>query len=183
LPSLKIFSFNGNNLSCTLNFSALPNLKTIHAAGSKLTSISTNGIQTLKIMDCSDNQLNSLSFQDGFLQNLQYLNVINNPMQFICKDSFDLFPSTAPVPQLTSACVLSTKEVINEQLKLMINPNPAKDYISLNRQVKEIKIFTMDGKIMLNKKDHKELKINIANLPTGVYILKTELGSAKFIKE
>jgi hypothetical protein len=183
LPSLEIFSFINNNLPATLNFTVLPNLETIYAANSKLTSIGLNGIQTLKILECSSNQLNSLSFQDGFLQNMQYLNVDNNPMQFICKDSYDVLPAAASVPQLINACVLSTKEATNEQVKLMINPNPAKEYINLNHQVKEIKIFTMDGKIMLDKKDNKELKINIANLPTGVYILKTELGNAKFIKE
>ncbi|MEY8761877.1 leucine-rich repeat domain-containing protein [Chryseobacterium tongliaoense] len=183
LPSLEIFDFGNNNQPASLNLSVLPNIKTVRASNSKLTSINSSGLQTLKILNCSDNQLNSLSFQDGFLQNLQYLNVTNNPIQFICKDSYDLLTNTNPVPQLINACILATQEVINEQAKIIIYPNPAKEYINLNPKAKEIKIFSLEGKIVLNKKDNKESKINISNLPIGVYIVKTELGSTKFIKK
>ncbi|MDY0931034.1 leucine-rich repeat domain-containing protein [Chryseobacterium sp. CFBP8996] len=183
LPSLETFSFSNNSIPSTIAFSSLPNIKSLYIGSSNLTSINLNGLQTLKILNCSNNQLNSLSFQDGFLQNLQYLNVEGNPMQFICKDSYDLFPSTDPVPQLSSACVLSTLEVTNKENKIFISPNPAKEYINLSQQVKQIKIFTTDGKLIFDKKENKDSKINISHLPSGVYILTTEIGNSKFIKE
>ena len=183
LPSLETLSFVNNSIPSTISLNSLPKIQKLYINNSNLTSINLSGLQTLKILNCSNNQLNSLSFQDGFLQNLQYLNVEGNPMQLICKDSYDLLPNTDPVPQLLTGCNLSTSEVTNNENKIFISPNPAKDYINLSQQVKQIKIFTTDGKLVLDKKANKDSKINITHLPSGDYILTTEKGNSKFIKE
>ena len=183
LPSLENFHFMFNNVSATLAFSAVPLLEVIYANNSHLTSINLSNLNALKILNCNSNQLSSLSFQDGVLQNMQFLSVTDNPMQFVCKDSYDLLPNTDPVPQLTNACILATIETAKEQGKLTITPNPAKEYINLNHEVNQIKIFNWEGKIVLNKKDNKEIRIDISDLPTGMYILTTELGNVKFLKQ
>ena len=181
LSSLEICSIEGNKQPLTLSFSNLPILKTIYAQGSQLTSIDVSGLQALKILSCGSNQLNSISFKDNVLQNLSFLSVTNNPIQFICKDNFDRLPETGNIPQLVDNCVLSTQETGKE--KLIVSPNPVKVYLNLNLQVKKIKIFNFEGRIVFNRDTNNDLKINISNLPAGVYLLHTELGNAKFIKE
>lgn len=183
LPSLEISSIEGNNQPLTLSFSNLPILKTIYAQGSQLTSINVSGLQALKILECGNNQLNSISFKDNVLQNLSYLNVTYNPLQFICKDNFDQLPNTGNIPQLINNCELSTQQIVKDKLKIIISPNPVKEFLNLNLQVKEIKIFNLEGRIVFNRDANKDLKINISNLPAGLYLLHTELGNAKFIKE
>lgn len=181
LPSLEICSIEGNKQPLTLSFSNLPILKTIYAQGSQLTSIDVSGLQALKILSCGSNQLNSISFKDNVLQNLSFLSVTNNPIQFICKDNFDRLPETGNIPQLVDNCVLSTQEMGKE--KLTVYPNPIKDYLNLNRETKELNIFNLEGRLVLSNKTNKDLKINISNLPAGVYMLITELGNVRFIKK
>ena len=181
LPSLEISSIEGNKQPLNLSFSNLPILKTIYAQGSQLTSINVSGLQALKILECGNNQLNSTSFKDNVLQNLSFLSVTNNPIQFICKDNFDRLPETGNIPQLVDNCVLSTQEMGKE--KLTVYPNPIKDYLNLNRETKELNIFNLEGRLVLSNKTNKDLKINISNLPAGVYILITELGNVRFIKK
>ncbi len=181
LPSLQISSIEGNKQPLNLSFSNLPILKTIYAQGSQLTSIDVSGLQALKILSCGFNQLDFISFKDNFLQNLSFLSVTNNPIQFICKDNFDRLPDTGNIPQLVNNCVLSTQEM--GKGKLIVSPNPVKDYLNLNRETKELNIFNLEGRLVLSKKTNRDLKINISNLPAGVYMLKTELGNVRFIKE
>ena len=181
LPSLEGFSFGDNKVPANITFNSLPNINRLYLDGSKLTEINLHGLQTLKILNCSDNQLNSLSFQDGFLQNLQFLSVRNNPIQFICKDSYDILPAEQWVPQLTDNCILSAGEIVKK--KISVYPNPSKEYLNLNLPVRELQIINLDGKVIVEKRDNKELRLNISKLPEGLYLLQTELGSTKFIKQ
>lgn len=70
---------------------------------------------------------------------------------------------------------------------ISIYPNPATDYINIlnvKTKIEKVVIFDLSGKQMLS--DNKE-KINVAKLPSGVYVLsvKTDSGirNFKFIKQ
>lgn len=182
-PSLTYFTCANNQVPSTFTFNNLPNINRIYLDNSKVTSIQLGGPQTLKILSLQNNLLESISFQDGFLQNLQYLNLSSNPIQFICKDSYDVLPANPNIPQLTSGCILSTQEVLKKDKNLIIYPNPSKDYINFSDEVKQIKIYSSAGTLVFDKKDNKDSKINISHLPAGVYFVTTEFGNSKFIKE
>ena len=182
LLSLKIFSFSGNRIGAILNFNALPLLETIYANNSNLSSIHVAGLQALKVLNASNNQIHTISLQDGLLQNLQFLSVVNNPIQFICKDTFDVLPDTAPVPQLTGLCILSANEIYLQNSKKLIISNPVQDYLNLYQAVKKIEIFNADGTSLLKINNNKNLKIKVSYLPAGMYLLATEKGNVKFIK-
>ena len=183
LPSLQRLSFMYNRVPSTISFNAVPNIQYLYLSNSNLTSINLVGVESLKHLNCRYNQLDALFFQDGFVQNFS-IYAEGNPMQFICKDSYDLFSTTpSSIPQLTGGCVLSTVEGDKEQNKISINPNPVKEIINLNQKVEQIKIFTTDGKIVFTKNKNRDLNIKVSHLPAGVYILTTEKGNSKFIKE
>lgn len=52
---------------------------------------------------------------------------------------------------------------------LVIYPNPAQDYFNINGENCIISIYTLDGKLM---KSSSEKKINISELPTGIYLVR-----------
>ncbi|WP_027378037.1 T9SS type A sorting domain-containing protein [Kaistella palustris] len=182
LLSLKIFSFMDNGIGATLNFNALPLLETIYANNSKLSSINVAGLQAMKVLNASNNQIQTISFQDGLLQNLQFLSVVNNPIQFICKDTFDVLPDTAPIPQLTALCILSANGINMQKPKSLISSNPVQDYLILNQAVEKIELFNAEGKSLLKINNNKNPEINVSSLPAGMYLLTTEKGNVKFIK-
>ncbi|OIP00193.1 MAG: hypothetical protein AUJ98_08840 [Bacteroidetes bacterium CG2_30_33_31] len=83
---------------------------------------------------------------------------------------------------------------INHNIKniyddIKIFPNPAKEFLIINStQISEIEIFNIEGELV--KKvicNGSETKISLANLSSGVYILKAKLPKGivmkKFIKE
>lgn len=58
----------------------------------------------------------------------------------------------------------------NSQLEsLKIYPNPAIDFINLNKEFKSISVFSLDGKLMYSKSNVKE--VNISSLSKGTYII------------
>ena len=70
----------------------------------------------------------------------------------------------------------TTKENIS------LYPNPAHSQITVvaNGQVN---IYDMSGKLVLTKVVNGKAVIDISRLANGVYILRTQTGSAKFIKQ
>lgn len=70
---------------------------------------------------------------------------------------------------------------------IQISPNPATDYLHLQTDLNTVTdVFSMDGKLLI--KGIKQKKINIMELPSGLYLLKStaENGAVallKFIKQ
>lgn len=81
-------------------------------------------------------------------------------------------------------------EQIDPSSKMMVYPNPALDYLSINIAVsgqKTLAIYNMLGaRIMSSNFFEDKSEINISDLPSGMYILKVKtsegLASRKFIK-
>ena len=53
-------------------------------------------------------------------------------------------------------------------------PNPAKDVISFNDDLKNIKIYDLSGKVIFenNQSYHKGNLLNISNISNGIYIVE-----------
>jgi hypothetical protein len=78
---------------------------------------------------------------------------------------------------------------ITSEFNFSIFPNPVKNSFTINRDVKELNIYDITGKLVTVKKEIvKGIPIDISNLNTGIYILnvENEIGqqmSSKLVKE
>ena len=69
--------------------------------------------------------------------------------------------------------------------KYIISPNPVKDKLTLtlSNAENEIKIFDLQGKLLLQQNVDSSAEINVSMLPTGTYVLIVNGESYKFVKE
>ena len=69
--------------------------------------------------------------------------------------------------------------------KSIINPNPVKDnlILTLPKANNEIKIFDLQGKLLLQDNVGFSAEVNVSMLPTGTYVLVVNGESYKFVKE
>lgn len=81
---------------------------------------------------------------------------------------------------------LSTNDLSTKDLK--IYPNPAKDFLNISgANISEFRVYFIDGKEVTDlvkqiSKTEKSLNLNISNLKTGLYLIKTSQGTFKFLK-
>lgn len=87
----------------------------------------------------------------------------------------------------TTPCTISTDEI---NASISFKPNPVKDVLFIQSQevVSNVSIFKTDGIIVKSlPTSNDKLDINVADLPTGVYIIKLDradgVGVYRFIKE
>lgn len=77
--------------------------------------------------------------------------------------------------------IVSVKDEIENELN--IYPNPGKDIITIesDKNIRDIKLFNIDGSLIKYFKNvqNKNTNINIENLNCGIYILKISLGNGK----
>ncbi|WP_427872436.1 T9SS type A sorting domain-containing protein [Flavobacterium sp. MMS24-S5] len=81
---------------------------------------------------------------------------------------------------------LGIEDFNNQKLKFVFYPNPSKEKITFNENLKSIKVYATDGKLINSNLVNNE--INISSFPKGVYYFQvvTETGIVigdKFIKE
>lgn len=81
---------------------------------------------------------------------------------------------------------LGIEDFNNQKLKFVFYPNPSKEKITFNKNLKSIKVYATDGKLINSNLVNNE--INISSFPKGVYYFQvvTETGTVigdKFIKE
>lgn len=71
------------------------------------------------------------------------------------------------------------------QESLMLYPNPATDYISLSasNKIESIKIFDINGKLIIRMSNIDNNRININNLKQGTYIVECILNEHYFTKK
>ncbi len=73
-----------------------------------------------------------------------------------------------------------------ERLKLY--PNPAHNFVTLSgfsKKSKTIEVFNINGKPVMNKKindKRQNITLNLKNFENGIYLIKTECSTVKFIK-
>jgi hypothetical protein len=93
--------------------------------------------------------------------------------------------------EVTNECGQSTSETIShtdviegqtEANSLIIIPNPAFDYITIEGYYNELKIYDIIGREIISIEQAYNQKIDISSLKPGVYLIKSGSNVAKFIK-
>jgi hypothetical protein len=64
---------------------------------------------------------------------------------------------------------------------LYLYPNPAKTWLTLPEDVAWIRIFNLNGTLVLEKASYQEERLELAGLPSGFYCVKTNLGAGKLL--
>ena len=84
----------------------------------------------------------------------------------------------------TCSCEQTTIENSESQY-ITISPNPVKNKLTLSlpNAENEIKIFDLQGKLLLQQNVGFSAEINVSMLPTGMYVLVVNGESYKFVKE
>lgn len=84
--------------------------------------------------------------------------------------------------------IVSGKETIEQKSLIEVYPNPVKDFIHINGIAEEfeLRIHSMQGRLIMNYSGRGKDSINIKNLNTGTYIYsirsKSKIKTGKFIK-
>lgn len=88
--------------------------------------------------------------------------------------NFDGTATASSVPtQVTCTDLLGVSDVSSDK-KVSLYPNPAKDIVTLqsSKAISEVKIYSATGAIVKSISKVSENKINVSDLPAGVYIVK-----------
>jgi len=91
---------------------------------------------------------------------------------------------TATSPKFTGSCIVSTiVDEIDNNDDVELFPNPAKDFISINKakDIQRIEIYNTSG--ILLKSIENINKINISDLPKAVYFVNIYFNDGSFSKE
>ncbi|WP_106917783.1 T9SS type A sorting domain-containing protein [Chryseobacterium aurantiacum] len=96
---------------------------------------------------------------------------------------------TLGVLSQTVLTVLGVNEVVTNQEKINVFPNPTADYITITvsskKKPKDVSIYDMSGKLV-SQKEINNSRIDLSFLPKGVYMLTfndLELKPVKIIKK
>ncbi len=78
----------------------------------------------------------------------------------------------------------SSVNLLNNE-KLLVYPNPTKDILSIQTKSNgKLEIYNIIGELLLSEyKIHQQHHIDIVNLPSGIYIIKLQNITRKFIKD
>jgi hypothetical protein len=68
---------------------------------------------------------------------------------------------------------ISDEEILESSNQLKIYPNPANNYINILsvEDVVDIKVYSLQGKLMLQQQITNGEKLNVLDIPDGMYIL------------
>lgn len=75
-----------------------------------------------------------------------------------------------------------------EILQVSVYPNPVIDYLNIeaDQEIEKVTIMTVSGKVVFAQENFKSKRIDVQNLPKGMYLLTVEtgnsIGNSKFIK-
>lgn len=84
------------------------------------------------------------------------------------------------------SCIDSDKlAVLESNNAIPLSPNPVKDFLTLTLPTdnNEIKIFDLQGKLLLQQNVGQTAEVNVSMLQTGTYVLVVNGESYKFMKE
>ncbi|MCU0417393.1 MAG: T9SS type A sorting domain-containing protein [Cytophagaceae bacterium] len=87
---------------------------------------------------------------------------------------------------ILSNCIpVSITSVLNPiEGSAILYPNPSSEKLNiLLKEFSFLEIYSIDGKLIQNFDNIKELTIDISSYSIGLYLIKTSLGTIKFIKE
>ncbi len=93
--------------------------------------------------------------------------------------------STNDVEVLTPGAI-NTVSSEQKSTSLSITPNPATSSVTVRNVSGHIKIFDFLGRIIYNNANsffNNEIAINIRNYPSGVYLIRNDASTIRFVKE
>lgn len=140
----------------------------------------------------TNNFATSLGATNGYtlidLTNLNgqnYSNIVIDELRITLGGNFYYLGLDAFTWVKDSNIVLGTSEAKALSKGLTVYPNPTTGSLSINTdKTTEAKIYSQDGKILKSMQIQKGIdKIDISDLPKGVYIIKTATESTKVIKD
>ncbi|AZA53190.1 T9SS type A sorting domain-containing protein [Chryseobacterium sp. G0201] len=157
LESLQTIIANNNNIAGAY-FQYSPNIKNIDLANNSLIYINVSNLPNLITVNLSGNQLSGLSFIDAHPNNIQTLNVSNNPvLTEVLKDSSDILPSTGSISQ-----TISTIPYLDPTFKAALLYSSSSNMVAKNLSNQYFKIdANVDGILQLSELSQiKELDLN-----------------------
>ncbi|WDF45936.1 T9SS type A sorting domain-containing protein [Chryseobacterium sp. KACC 21268] len=117
-------------------------------------------------------------------EDLNYLFSESASIDFTPDEKVDVYISTSDLGLIQYKINLQTLSVdinILSNSDLVIYPNPTSDYVTvLNENVKDINVFDFNGRSVLRSSSKK---VDLSNLPRGVYILNATLNNGKSISK
>lgn len=83
---------------------------------------------------------------------------------------------------------LLSNNQFTQQAELSLTPNPAHDFITINdiaiNNGDQVSVYNLNGQLLMTEELFPETtQINIATLPTGLYMVKVNSGNATFTKK
>lgn len=197
--SFETNSWANNNITWTASDSrtdqTINNKAIVIRNGSLMSSIITGGIKSLTvttqlkfsgnlgnlILEINDIQVGTIPFNSGVVTTtLDNINIAGN---IIIKLVNTNTGQRIAIDDLSWTCYsnLGISE-IDKVAQLSIYPNPIKngEYLYLNKKVNEVLIYNSEGKL-IKKSNLRSNSILIDNLLKGMYFLKTENTTHKFI--
>ncbi len=153
-------------VAVTVNTTAAPTGNAIQSFNQNdtLTALIANGSTIKWYASQSDaaSHINSLPISTTIINNTKYYatQTVNN-----CE-------STESLEVLAYNPTLASNEVTNQSTK--IYPNPVKELLNINstQNISQIKIFSMDGRLLMEKKNMTSKSIDVSTLPIANYIIK-----------
>lgn len=185
--NLEYFSISNNKIA-SLDFSKNLKLKTILISDSNLISdinVSQNtSLENLNVFRLPN--LSRIYIKNGKQQNFGEGFLECPKLSYVCCDESErAYFETKNIQTIVTDCLLSTQENTS-LIDFKIYPNPSSDYLNFNQKVESIKIFDIQGKLVLYKKINST-NLNISELRNGVYVLEVfsenKKNSLKFIKK
>lgn len=81
--------------------------------------------------------------------------------------------------------VLATQNVGLNKSNLQLYPNPSTDYIRIKSEAKslDVKIYNLEGKLVVSGTYKSDEDINVSKLNAGVYLVQANGVTIKFIKK
>ncbi|MBN2891985.1 MAG: choice-of-anchor J domain-containing protein [Bacteroidales bacterium] len=81
--------------------------------------------------------------------------------------------------------VLNHLEIDETNSNVVIYPNPAKDFVTLQnvQENSKILILSLDGKVLIEQNVQNNSQIDISSLNSGIYLIKIEINNNSIIKQ
>lgn len=181
--SLEWLYCDNNNLTY-LNLSNNLSLTLLSCNNNQLTQLQVNDLPMLGYIWCNDNDLNCLNVKNGnnVFMNDSSFRAINNP-SLACIEVDDATYSTSTWTSTINtysnycgnACSSSSVGIVEPKMSVLsIYPNPSSGHVTFTNEkavIKEIKIFDLSGRIVLEYQDVFSNKVDL-DMNQGSYFVE-----------
>lgn len=176
LTNLEYFVFSWNNIT-DIDLSQNVNLETVYCEVTDLTFIDLSNSPLLKRLTAGGTYFTCLNLDNGATWRLQTVQLSTDNITCIkVSDLTQLSPYLAPSNyRETCPCIdggqLSTDDFFDTDISIYPNPTLGDIHIELKENIKleNVEIYNIHGQLV---KSFSTLKINIDDVPSGIYLMK-----------